>query len=472
MGFWLRNDAAGSSFSKTCICNTTTERMNRYKVKSLTALLTLLSLPAIAQKQWTLSDCVNYAMQHNITLQKAQLQQKSAAEDVKAQKGAFLPTLSGSTNQSVGYRPWQDDGVATVTNGQVNAKVDKTYYNGSYGLNAQWTVWNGGRNQNNLRLSRISEQQAGLNVTQQANSIEERICQLYVQCLYLNEAIGVSRAMLETAKKNEQRGQEMVEVGMMSKADLAQLTSQRANDEYSVVEAQSQLANYKLQLRQLLELKADEDFDIAVPETTDQQALSDIPALQQTYEQALACRPEIESSRLGIESSKLSVAVAKAGWLPTLSMTAGASTSTNSLSNNKWGNQMKTNVNMSGGLSLSVPIFDGRQTKTSVAKARLQQQQAVLDLADQQKQLYQTIEGYWLDATTNQQKLRAATASVASAESSYELLQEQFDLGLKNIVELMTGKDNLLQARQNQLQAKYLTLLNQQLLLFYGGKQL
>ncbi|MBQ8097710.1 MAG: TolC family protein [Prevotella sp.] len=446
--------------------------MNMKKTKLAIALLAIAALPASAQKLWSLDDCLQYAMQNNITLQKARLQQQSAAEDVKGQKGALLPTLSASTNQSVGYRPWQDNGVATVTNGQVNAKVDKTYYNGSYGLNAQWTVWNGGRNRNNVRLSQLSEQQAELNVAQQANSIEERICQLYVQCLYLDEAIKVSQATLETSRKNEQRGEEMVEVGLLSKADLWQLTSQRANDEYNVVEAQSQLANYKLQLRQLLELKADEPFDIAVPTATDEQALGDIPALQSVYEQALLSRPEIENSKLSIESSKLSLAIAKAGWLPTLSATGGLSTSTNSLSNNGWGNQMKTNVNMSGGLSLSIPIFDGKQTKTSVSKARIQQQQALLDLQDQQKQLYQTIEGFWLDATTNQQRFRAATASVASAQSSYDLLQEQFNVGLKNIVELMTGKNSLLQAQQNQLQAKYLTLLNQQLLRFYANSSL
>ena len=433
------------------------------------ALLAFSTLSLQAQRQWTLDDCISYAMEHNITLQRARLSLESAAEDVKGQKGALLPTLSGSTNQSIGYRPWQDSGVATVTNGQVNSKVNKDYYNGSYNLNASWTVWNGNRNHNNVRLSQLSEQQAELNVAEQANSIEERICQLFVQCLYLDEAIKVSRATLETALKNEQRGEEMVEVGMMSKADLAQLTSQRATDEYNIVEAESQLANYKLQLRQLLELKADADFDIAVPSTTDEQALSYIPELQLVYEQALANRPEIESSKLDIESSNISLAVAKAGWLPTVSITGGVSTSTNSLSNNNWGNQMKTNVNMSGGLSVNVPIFDGRQTKTNVSKARIQQQQALLNLQDQQKQLYQTIEGYWLDATTNQEKFRAAAHSVASAESSYELLQEQFNVGLKNIVELMTGKNNLLQAQQNQLQAKYMTLLNMQMLRFYSG---
>ena len=435
------------------------------------ALMVLTSLPLTAQRQWTIDDCINYALEHNITLQKSRLQLQSAEEDVQAQRGAMLPTLNASTNQSVGYRPWQDNGVATVTNGQVNSKVNKSYYNGSYNLNASWTVWNGGRNRNNLRMSQVSAQQAELSVAQQANSIEERICQLYVQCLYLNEAIKVSQESLLTSKKNEERGEQMVEVGMMSKADLAQLTAQRANGEYNIVEAQAQLANYKLQLRQLLELTADDDFDIVIPNNTDEEALADIPSLQRVYEQALGTRPEIESSRLGIENSNLQLSVAKAGWLPTLSVTGGVSTSTNSLSNNGWSNQMKTNVNMSGGLSVSIPIFDGWQTRTNVNRARIQQQQAQLDLQDQQKQLYQTIEGYWLDATTNQQKFRASIASVGSAAASYELLEEQFSLGLKNIVELLTGKDNLLQAQQNQLQSKYMTLLNKQMLRFYAGEK-
>ena len=435
-------------------------------------LLALSALTMQAQQAWTLDDCIQYALEHNISLQKARLQQQSAAEDVNARQGALLPTLSAQTNQSVGYRPWQDNGIATVTNGQVNTKVDKTYYNGSYGLNAQWTVWNGGRNRNNVRLSQLQEQQATLQTEQQANSIEERICQLYTQCLYLSDAIGVSQTTLATSRKNEERGQQMVEVGLLAKADLAQLSAQRANDEYQLVEAESQLANYKLQLRQLLELGAEQEFDIVVPASTDEQALADIPALPTVYEQALATRPEIEKARLGIESSKVSVAIAKAGWLPTLSLTGGLSTSTNSLSANGWGNQMKTNVNTQAGLSLSIPIFDGRQTKASVAKAQLQQQQAVLDLQEQQKQLYQTIEGYWLDATTNQQRLRAATASTESQQASYDLLQEQFNLGLKNIVELMNGKDALMQAQQNRLQAKYLTLLSQQLLRLYSGQEI
>ena len=440
----------------------------RKTILSLSFIICNLSF-STAQRLWTIDDCISYAMQNNISLQKSRLQLQSAGEDVRSSKGALLPTLSANTSQSLGYRPWQDNGTATVTNGQVNTKVDKTYYNGSYGLNAQWTVWNGNRNRNTLRMARLAERQAELDVKEQANTIQERIAQLFVQCLYLHEAIGVSQASLETSRKNEDRGKEMVQVGKMSKADLAQLTAQRATDEYNVVEAGTQLASYKLQLRQLLELKADEDFDIAIPPATDDDALAQIPALQTVYESALATRPEIDNRKLAIESSDLSLAVAKAGWLPTVSASGGFTTSTNSLTGNSWGNQMKTNTNMSAGLTVSVPIFDGWQTRSMVNKARIAQQEAQLDLMDQQKALYQTIEGIWLDATSNQQKFRAATLTADSEQQSYDLLNEKFTLGLTNIIELLQGKDKLLAAQQNQLQSKYMTLLNLQLLRFYAG---
>ena len=119
---------------------------------------------------------------------------------------------------------------------------------------------------------------------------------------------------------------------------------------------------------------------------------------------------------------------------------------------------------------MSIPLFDQRQTKTNVNKARIQRETSLLALQDEQKQLYQTIENYWLDATSNQQKFRAAQATVDSEQQSYDLLQEKFNVGLTNIVELMTGKDKLLQAEQNRLQSKYLTILNLQMLKFYEGR--
>ena len=439
--------------------------MNR--VLLLISVMLLGTAQLSAQKKWTLQDCIDYAMENNITLKKSQLQKQSATEELKGAKAALLPTLSASTNQSVGYQPWKDTGMSYVSNGTVNTKVDKTSYNGSYSLNGQWTVWNGNRNVNTIRLDELSEQQAELSAQETANTIQERIAQLYAQILYLDENVKVNEQMLETSKKNEDRGREMVEVGKMSKADLAQLSAQRANDEYSIVEAKSQLLNYKLQLKQLLEITDEIPFDVAVPEISDERILSEIPSLQKVYETALLSRPEIERSQLAVKSSDVSLNIAKAGWMPNVSLTGGVTTSTNSLSGSGWGSQFKSNVNTQLGVGVSVPIYDGRSTKTAVNKAKIQQLQAQLDLQDQQKTLYTDIQQFWLNAMTNQQKYKAATSSVESAKLSYDLLSEQFRLGLKNIVELMTGKDNLLSQQQNQLQSKYLALYNKQMLDFY-----
>lgn len=444
------------------------------KMKRIFLMMSLFFLTSMmfGQKKWTLQECIDYAMQNNITLQQARLQKQTATETRKQSQAALFPSLSASTNQSVGYRPWLETGTTTVTNGTVNNKVTKTYYNGTYGINASWTVWNGNQNRNQVKLNKVAEEQADLDIAETANSIQERIAQLYVQILYMSEAIHVNEESLATSKKNEQRGKEFVEVGRMSKADLAQLTAQYATDEYNLVEAKSNLANYKLQLKQLLEITGEEDFDIAIPEASDEQALAEIPGLGSVYEKALSQRPEIQNAKLGLQSSDLQMKIAKAGHMPTVSLTGGVGTNTASMSSNKWGSQIKTNFDASIGASLSIPIFDNRKTKTAVNKAQIQREQALLDIQNEQKQLYSTIEGFWLDANTNQQKFKAAQSSVASEQASYDLLSEQFHVGLKNIIELMTGKDKLLKAQQNRLQSKYMTILNQQLLRFYQGETL
>lgn len=444
----------------------------KMKRNLLTMLLLLLTCLMFGQKKWTLQECIDYAMLNNITLQQARLQKQAATETRKQSQAALLPSLSATTNQSVGYRPWLETGTTTVTNGTVNNKNSKTYYNGTYGINASWTVWNGNQNRNQVKLNKVAEEQANLDIAETANSIQERIAQIYVQILYMNEAIHVNEESLNTSKKNEQRGKEFVEVGRMSKADLAQLTAQRATDEFNLVEAKSNLANYKLQLKQLLEITGEEDFDIAIPEASDEQALGEIPGLGSVYEKALAQRPEIQNAKLSLQSSDLQMKIAKAGHMPTVSLTGGVGTNTASMSSNEWGSQIKTNFDASIGASLNIPIFDNRKTKTAVNKAQIQREQALLDIQNEQKQLYSTIEGFWLDANTNQQKFKAAQSSVASEQASYDLLSEQFHVGLKNIVELMTGKDKLLKAQQNKLQSKYMTILNQQLLYFYQGETL
>lgn len=440
--------------------------MNKYRAACLTAI-TVLCFSDVMARQWTLKDCIDYALANNISLRKTKLQEYSALEDVKQSQSALLPSLSFSTSQNGTYRPWPEAGKATVDNGYVQSSIDKIYYSGSYSVNGNWTVWNGGRNTNTVKLNKLAAEQARLDSVETANSIQEQIAQLYVQILYSNDAINVCKESLETSKINENRGKDMFEVGKISKADLAQLTAQRAQDEFNVIEAESNMRNYKRQLKQLLQITDDEEFDIAIPQTTDEMALCEIPALNEVYAATLNIRPEIKNAKLGIESSDLSIKIAKAQKLPTIDLNAGVSTNTTTMSDNKWGQQLKNNVNVGAGFTVSIPLFDNRSSKTAVNKAKIQRENYILELRDKQTTLYSTVENYWLQAVINQNKFKAAKVSTESAKASYELLSEQFALGLKNIVELMTGKNNLLTAQQNELQSKYLAILNIDMLKFY-----
>lgn len=434
---------------------------------SMAGLMLMLMPTECAARQWSLKDCIDYALANNIQLQKAKVQQLSALEDIKQSQSALLPSLSLSTSQNVSYNPWPEHGSAMIAGNKVQADVKKVYYNGSYSLSGNWTVWNGGQNTNTVKLNKLAAEQARLDSAVTANNVLEQIAQLYVQILYSDEAISVTKESLKTSQANEERGKTMVSVGKMSKADLAQLTAQRAEDEYSIVEAESNLRNYKRQLKQLLQIADNDEFDVVIPSTTDEMALKDVPALNDVYAASLTQRPEIQNAKLGIESSDLSVKIAKAGKMPTVGLNAGLSTSTTSMNSNGWGNQLKNNFTVGGGVTVSIPLFDNRKTKTAVNKAMLQKENYMLDLQDKQTTLYSTVENYWLQAVTNQNKFKAARVSTESAQASYELLSEQFNLGLKNIVELMTGKTHLLQAQQNELQSKYLAILNLNMLDFY-----
>ena len=316
-------------------------------------------------------------------------------------------------------------------------------------------------------MNKFAEKQADLAVASNINTLTEQITQLFVQILYSNEAIKVNQESLATSAKNEERGKEMLAVGKMSKADLAQLTAQRAQDEYAIVQAESNLKEYKRQLKQLLQLTNGEAFEVVVPETTDDMALELIPNVSSVYEQALTTRPEIKNAELSIQSSELNIKLAKSLRMPTVAMSAGISTNTSTMNKNGWDKQMKNNFVIGGGINISVPLLDNRQSKTAISKAEIQRQNNMLDLKDKQTALYSTIENYWLQANNNQSMFKSARISTESAKESYALLSEQFRLGLKNIIELMTGKDNLLKAEQNELQSKYLAILNINMLKYY-----
>ncbi|EOS15958.1 Outer membrane protein OprM [Parabacteroides sp. ASF519] len=447
------------------------------KQVSLIILSCLLLLPAGMKaeddmpKQWTLRNCIDYALEHNITIRRNRINVESTQEDVKTAKADFLPSLSGNISQRIVNRPNSASGTI-ISGDNITTSESKTSYNGSYGIDANWTVYNGSKRVNTLKQQQLNSRVAELTVDESENSIEENITQLYVQILYSAEAVKVNESTLEVSRKEFERGQELFNAGSIASSDLAQLEAQVSNDNYQLVTSQTTLQNYKLQLKQLLELDGDFEMDLFLPPLDDSSVLIPLPTKDDVYQTALNLRPEIESSKLNIEASDMNIKISRAGYIPSLSLSAGIGTTNANGNDFSFSEQVKQNWNNSIGLTLSIPIFDKRQTKSAVNKAKLQRQTSELDLMDNQKTLYKTIESLWLSANSAQQQYVAATQKLKSTQASYALVSEQFNLGMKNTVELLTEKNNLLSAQQETLQAKYTAILNASLLRFYQGEEI
>lgn len=439
------------------------------KMKLITGCVAWLFSMQLQAQTWTLKQCMDYAMEHNISLQKNRISEDEAESDLQRNKAQWFPSLTFSTSQNVSNNPWRESFSYTGESGAMNSS--NTTYSGNYSFQANWTVWNGGKREKNIQASQLTKEQRELSTETNSKTIQEQILKLYIQILYGKESVKTNEATLEVSKAQRDRARQRVEVGDLSQADLAQLEAQVAQDQYNVVNAKASVERYRMQLKQQLELTGStEAFDIAPFEVADELALDILPSVQSVYEEALLTRPEIRNSQSQIQSADVNVDIAKAGRMPTVSMNASAGTNSNSTSNYGWGKQMKTNFSEMVGVSVSIPILSQRQNKSAVEKAKLQRLTADLNLLDQQKTLYNTIEGYWLDGTTAQEQFKSASANVQSMQTSFDLLSEQFNLGLKNIVELTEGKNRLLNAEQAKLQAKYTFIMNEQLLRFYAGQ--
>lgn len=429
------------------------------------------TLSAYAQRTWTLEECIDYAVKHNITLQKAQANVETDEINIKEQRGSLLPTVSASVQQGLIWRPISES-ASNIVNGSIaSSSSNKANYSGSYGVNAQWTIWNGGRRMMNIENATLARDMALLQAESSANSITEQIVQHYVQILYMKEALKVNEQLLEHDRTIYNRGRDMVEQGQMSRSQLAQLEAQVANGVYDVVNTRTMIAEQTLELKQLLELEPEDELTVAAATVDDDAALRLIPDKDEVYDYALAQRPEIKSGEKQLQQSRNSTRLAKAQRLPSLSLGAGLNDSHMSGGTGA-GTQLKNNFSGQLSLGVSIPIFDQRQTSSAIQRAKVNERIAELDLADARETLWQTIEKYWLNAYNNQQKFLSSRTNVKSMSTTYNLLDEQFRLGVTDIANLLQGRDNLLSAQQTLLQDKYTTVLNLLLLDFYQGKSI
>ena len=442
--------------------------MNKLSLISFLLLLGGFSLMAEESNVWTLNSCIEYAIKNNIKLQQSRIMYDQSEVDLKSAKADMFPSLSFSTNHSLVNRPFSANS-STVSGSEVISTNQKTTYNGSYGINANWTVWNGNKRRNLIKQSKSENEIAGLSVEETENELKEQITKLYVQILYATESVKINENTLEVSKATLSRGQELYKVGSLSKVDLAQLETEVANDEYQLVMSKNSLRNYTLDLKQMLEIPGTTDMELQIIQIDDSDVLSPLPKQEDIFMAAQQLRPEIKSGQLNIESSKLDVAIAKAGYYPQISINASTASNTNSSSAECWGEQMKLGWNNMIGVNLSLPIYDNRQTKSAKQRAELQYNSTQMEMANIEKELYQTIESMWLEANNAQKQYIVASAKLKSSKTSFDMINEQFTLGMKNILELLTEKNNYLSAQQEVIQAKYMAVLERTLLNFYAG---
>lgn len=409
-----------------------------------------------ASKTWTLQECLDYAYQNNIQVRQSRNNQLSGIEDTKQAKAALFPSLVASTTQS-------------YTNYPSSEVTDNNSYTGTYGITAGMTIFEGGKLRTEVKRQKVQNQMDALSVEESVNDIRIAIVQAYMQCLYAADAVRINRSTAEASKAQRDRAEEMLRTGSISRVDFAQLQSQYSSDEYQIVVAGSTLDNYKLQLKQLLELDIMEEMNPAVPGVKEENVLKALPPKNEVYETALKVMPQIRRGELGIEAAKLEEKSARAGFFPSISLSA--SVGTGHMSNNDFesGSQIWNRFNENVGLTLNIPIFSNRKNRTAVNKAKIALNDSYLEWTSLQKELLRNVESAYLDAVSAQAQYLSARKKEKYARESYELTSEQFRVGVKNTVELITAQNEYSAAQQQVLQAKYLTLLSIELLNIYQG---
>lgn len=425
----------------------------------LTCLL-LLPFGMSAQdkpEQWSLRSCLDYALAHNIQVKKSKIASLSGQEDTELAKAQLLPSLSASVTQGFVNYPSSD-------------VVSNNSYTGNYSVSANWKLFDGGRRVKAIQQQKIQNDVDNLGIEQSEDNIQISIIQSYLQVMYASEAVRINRNTVEVSQAQRNRAEQLLTAGSISSVDLAQLESQYSTDKYQLVVAETNLDNYKLQLKQLLELDITEEMNLVVPALTDRDVMVPLPDKQVIYNTSLSVMPEVKSSELSIQMAELETKKAKGAYLPSLSINAGIGTGHLSGTDYMFGSQLWNKFNESIGLTLSIPIFSNRENRTAVNKARYAVTNSQLELLNTQKTLLKTVEGIYLDATSAQNQYTSASERLKYVEESYRLTEEQFFLGMKNTLELLTEKNNLLTAEQELLQSKYMAIMSIQLLNMYQKK--
>ncbi|WP_343329844.1 TolC family protein [Polaribacter staleyi] len=414
-------------------------------------------------KIWSLQDCIDYALENNITVKDAALTKNIAKIDYNKAKSARLPNVFGSASQSFS----SGNTIDPITSNYVTDQIHST----NVGINSSMTLFQGNQLTNQIKQNKILFDKSVFEEEVEKNNIVLNILETYLQTLYSKESIAIAQNNLSASEQEVLRAKSRLDAGTIALSDYTEAQSQAATNKYNVISAKKDYNQYIIALKQLLELSPIEDLEI---ETINENM--DLVNLElnkvDVYQKALGILPEIQSSNLNIEASKKELDIAKGGFLPTLALSGSLGSGYTSINDNTFSDQFDVNFNQKIGLSLNIPIFNRNQTKLAVKTASINIEKAEIQKLATEKEVYKKVETAYQNAISAQEQVIAAEASKIAAEQSYKLAQKKYELGALSTTDLVVSQNTYTNAQQNYLQSKYLNILYHQLLQFYQGNDI
>jgi outer membrane protein len=412
------------------------------------------ALPAV----WNLQNCLDYAKKYNIQINTLRFTEKDAEQNFLLSKAARQPNLNASLDHTYTH----SKGINPIVGGFQS----QSSFTGTYGVNSSVTLYNGGLLMNDIRQKNLEIQSANLNILQEENDITLQITMAYLNILLAKENIVYVKDLVNTTQAQVDQGQKQFDAGSIARNALIELQAQLANDKYTLVTAQNAERQNKLTLKQVLQLPTSADFDIVKPDTV--VATEAVPSLDTVESTALQIRPEIKNGQLGIDIARFDLLKAKAGFLPTLSASGGLGTSYFNNEPDYFG-QLNDNFFQQVGLNLSIPIFTRRVARTNVELAKIEVDQARLNLKGAETTLAQAVEQAYINVVNAQAQYDAAVEELKATQESYRIAGEQLKVGAVNTVDYLQQKTLYTQAFQAYVQAKYNAALSVKIYDFYMG---
>ena len=418
------------------------------------------------EKQWSLRECCDYAVAHNISIKQQENQCRQQELQLSTAKNARLPEVSGSVGQNFSFGRG-----LTYENTYTNTNTSNT----SLSLSASVPLFTGFQIPNQIKLNQLNLEAATADLEKAKNDIRMQVAQAYVQILYDMEMAEVAHRQIEIDSAQVARLQAFVNNGKASEAELSQQKATLANSKLTATQADNNCRLDILALTQLLELSTPEGFAIIRPSLENLGIQGSPMTPDQIYAEALGVKPEILSQQLKLKATGHSIKIAQAGNYPTLSLSGGLGTNyytTSGMKADGFGKQLENNFSQFIGLNLSVPIFNRFSTRNQIRSARIDQETQQLQLDNTKKTLYKEIQQVYYNALNAQSKEKSSAEALQSSKDAFQLMQAKYENGKATITEFNESKNNYLKSESDLVQARYENLYQHALLEFYRGKEL